>query len=75
MGPVGSLDLDVQQNLKKEERKQSQTAAHKIFTAAKQKQANKNLTLAHKGFAWLVASTALLDEVLGHPVGPGWRIM
>lgn len=30
-------------------------------------------TLCHVGLAGLVASVALLDEVLGHPVGPGWR--
>lgn len=30
-------------------------------------------TLVHEGFARLVASVALLDEVLGHPVGPGGR--
>lgn len=30
-------------------------------------------TLGHEGFAGLVASVALLDEVLGHPVGPRRR--
>lgn len=29
------------------------------------------LTLVHVGLARLVASVALLGEVLGHPVGPG----
>lgn len=32
------------------------------------------LTLAQVGFARLVASVTLLGEVLGHPVGPGWRL-
>lgn len=32
------------------------------------------LTLVHVGLARLVASVALLGEVLGHPVGPGWSL-
>lgn len=45
------------------------TCAH-LFLCSNKK---KRLTLGHEGFAGLVASIALLDEVLGHPVGPGWR--
>lgn len=30
--------------------------------------------MVHVGLARLVAPVALLGEVLGHPVGPGWRL-
>lgn len=33
----------------------------------------KCLTLGQEGFARLVAAVTLLDEVLGHLIGPGWR--
>lgn len=31
------------------------------------------VTLCQEGFSRGVSSAALLDQVLGHPVGPGWR--
>ena len=44
-----------------------------LFFTAAIKVGASCLTLGHEGFVRLVASVALLDEVLGHPIGPRWR--
>lgn len=75
---MGSLDSDASQNLMKAERKnrkseQKGNVRFSVFHSSNRNHSVSCLTLGHEGFVRLVASVALLDEVLGHSVGPRWR--
>lgn len=70
MGEAGSLDWDEERNLVGTENLRRKGIVGVEVSSAPGRQ----LTWAQVGLARLVASVALLGEVLGHPVGPGRRL-